>query len=54
MGISELLKTQGVLIVSGLRSDELESIQAVILGSGLRLTQSVEKEGWCALAARRD
>lgn len=53
-GISELLGREGVLIASGIRSSELESIQAAILGSGLRLDQSVEKDGWCALAARWD
>ena len=53
-GISELLAREGVLIASGIQSSELESIQAVILGSGLRLDQSVEQDGWCALAARWD
>lgn len=53
-GISELLGIEGVLIVSGIRSGELQPIQAEILRSGLRLDRSLEKEGWCALAARRD
>ena len=52
-GISELLGREGVLIASGIRSNELESIQAAILGSGLGIDQSMEQDGWCALAARR-
>jgi ribosomal protein L11 methylase PrmA len=51
-GISELLGRKGVLIASGIRSSEYESIQAAILGSGLHLDRSVEQDGWCALAAR--
>jgi len=53
-GLSELMGREGVLIASGIRSSELESIQAAILGSGLRLDQSAEQDGWCALAARWD
>jgi len=53
-GISHLLGREGVLIVSGIRSDELESIQSEFLRSDLRLDQSLEKDGWCALAARPD
>jgi len=53
-GISELLGREGVLIVSGIRSGEFKSIQTEFLRSGLRLDQSLEKDGWCALAARRD
>jgi ribosomal protein L11 methyltransferase len=52
-GLPELLGKGGVLIASGIRSSELESIQAALLGSGLRLDQSVEQDGWCALVARR-
>ena len=51
-GISELLGRDGVLIASGIRTSELESTQAAILGSGLRIDQSLEQDGWCALAAR--
>lgn len=51
-GISELLGREGVLIASGIRSSELESIQVVFLGSGFRIDRSVEQDGWCALAAR--
>jgi len=51
-GIPELLGREGTLIASGIRSSELESIQAAILATGLRLDQSVEEDGWCALAAR--
>ncbi len=51
-GISELLGREGVLIASGIRSSELESIQEAFLGRGFRLDRSVEQNGWCALAAR--
>jgi len=51
-GIPELLGREGALIASGIRSSQLESIQAAILAAGLRLDQSVEQGGWCALAAR--
>jgi ribosomal protein L11 methyltransferase len=53
-GLSQLLGKEGVLIASGVRSNELGSVEAAMLATGLRLDQSVEKEGWCALAARRD
>lgn len=52
-GISYLLRPEGVLIASGIRSAELESVQAAILGADLCIEQSVEDDGWCALAARR-
>lgn len=53
-GVSELLGREGVLIVSGIRTGESESIQTEFLRSGFRLDRSLEKDGWCALAARRD
>jgi ribosomal protein L11 methyltransferase len=52
-GIPALLSPGGVLITSGIRSSELASVQAAIHEAGLRLDQSVEEDGWCALAARR-
>jgi ribosomal protein L11 methyltransferase len=52
-GIPALLSPGGVLITSGIRSSELASVQAAIHEAGLRLDQSVEENGWCALAARR-
>ena len=50
--LPQLLGREGVLIASGVRSSELEPIQTAILDSGLRLDQSAERDGWCALAAR--
>jgi len=51
-GLPEVLASDAVLIASGIRSSELESIQADFLATGLHLDQSVEEDGWCALAAR--
>ncbi len=52
-GIPALLNPGGVLITSGIQSSELASVQSAIQAAGLRLDQSVEEDGWCALAARR-
>jgi ribosomal protein L11 methyltransferase len=52
-GIASLLKPNGVLITSGIRSSELESIEAAILGADLYIEQSIQEEDWCALVARR-
>lgn len=52
-GIPELLGPGGVLITSGILPSELASVEAAIRAAGLQIDQSVEEDGWCALAARR-
>lgn len=51
--LGRLLAREGVLIASGIRSGELEMIEAALLEQGLQVDQSLQEAGWCALAARR-
>jgi ribosomal protein L11 methyltransferase len=50
--LSLLLGREGVLITSGIRSGELESVQAAILAAGLRPERVMEEDGWCAIVAQ--
>ncbi len=52
LGLSHTITSQGVLILSGIKTEEAERIHAGLAAEHLEVVEQREAEGWVALAAR--